>query len=76
MIENVNIFRAMIEKDLAAIRDGATIPTLRGPMTERGVQFALDFVNGLDHETMTEDELSHAVRCLIYRGSVRPVFAA
>ena len=76
MIASTNIFRTMTENDLASIRSGKTIYAIRGIVTARGAQFALDFVNGLDHETMTEAELSHAIRCLPSRGTVRPVFAA
>ena len=42
--------------------------------TVKGLQFAIDFCNGLDHEEMTERELSHAIRCTYYRGVNRPVF--
>ena len=75
MIANVNIFRAMTENDLAAVRNGETIYHFRGTVTERGARFALDFVNGLNHEVMTEKELSHAIRCLTYRGAMKPVFS-
>lgn len=45
-----------------------------GPETERGLKLAIDFVSNLDHETMTEAELSHAVRCTTFRGKGIPIF--
>lgn len=45
-----------------------------GRETKQGVVWAIKFVKGLDHEVMTERELSHACRCMTYRGQQEPRF--
>lgn len=42
--------------------------------TKQGVMWAIKFVKSLDHEVMTERELSHAIRCMTFRGQQEPRF--
>ena len=79
MIENIKNFIYVCENTLArynAAETDAERSAVLSRQTARGIQFAIDFCNSLDHEWMTERELNHAIRCTYYRGDSRPVFAA
>ena len=45
-----------------------------GRQTVRGIEWAIEFVNGLNTEYMSDRELNHAIRCTNFRGNTRPVF--
>ena len=70
MIENKTNFLYMARNTLARILAG----TNGGRETTKGVLWAIKFVSALDHDTMTERELSHACRCMTYRGQQEPRF--
>ena len=70
MIENKANFLYMARNTLARMLSGDYI----GRETVKGVMLAIKFVKGLDHDTMTERELSHACRCMTYRGQQEPRF--
>lgn len=53
------------------IERGAT-----APCTQQGLEWALEFVQSLNKEKMTERELSHACRLTTFRGKVKPVYKA
>ena len=79
MIENVKNFIYTCESTLTrynSAKTDAERSEILSRETVRGIQFAIDFCNSLDHEWMTERELNHAIRCTYYRGDSRPVFAA
>ena len=79
MIENVKNFIYTCENTLArynAAKTDAERYAVLSRETVRGIQFAIDFCNGLDHECMTERELKHAIRLTYFRGANRPVFVA
>lgn len=72
MLNNVNNYIWMCEGMLDAMAQGK----FHGYETERGIRWAIEFVKSLDHETMTERELDHAVRLTHFRGAQCPRFAA
>lgn len=79
MIENVKNFIWSCENQLARYNAAKTNLERLGALsgnTVRGIQFAIDFCNSLDHEWMTERELKHAIRLTYFRGSNQPVFVA
>lgn len=79
MIENVNNFIRSCENTLARYNVAKTDverTAILSRETVRGIQFAIDFCNSLDHEWMTECELKHAVRLTYFRGANRPAFTA
>lgn len=79
MIENVNNFIRSCENTLARYNVAKTDverTAILSRETVRGIQFAIDFCNSLDHEWMTERELKHAVRLTYFRGANRPAFTA
>ena len=79
MNENVKNFIYTCESTLARFNSAQTDAersAILSRETVRGIQFAIDFCNSLDHEWMTERELNHAIRCTYYRGVSRPVFTA
>jgi hypothetical protein len=71
-INNTAIFVSMCENDIKLLAKGAACYQVAG--TERGNRLAIEFVNSLDHNMMSERELSHAIRCKMFRGSRIPVF--
>lgn len=73
-INNVHIFAAMCKNDIELLVNGAACYQVAG--TERGNKLAIEFVSALDHEIMTERELSHAIRCKMFRGTCMPIFRA
>lgn len=70
MIENKANFLFMARNTLERMIAGKC----SGRETKQGVMWAIEFVKGLDHEIMTERELSHAVRCMTFRGQQEPKF--
>lgn len=70
MIENKANFLHMARNTLSRMLAGGHT----GRETRNGVMWAIKFVKGLDHDTMTERELSHACRCMTYRGQQEPKF--
>ena len=71
MIENKANFLFMARNTLERMLSGEYV----GRDTRNGVMWAIKFVKGLDHDTMTERELSHACRCMTYRGQQEPKFS-
>ena len=79
MIENVNNFIRSCENTIArynAAKTDVERVAILSRETVRGIQFAIDFCNSLDHEWMTDRELKHAIRLTYFRGANRPVFVA
>ena len=79
MIKNVKNFIYTCENTLARYNKANTDAerfAVLSRETVRGIQFAIDFCNSLDHEWMTESELKHAVRLTYFRGVNCPEFAA
>lgn len=72
MLNNTANYIWMCENMLDSMQAG----TFHGRETERGTRWAIEFVKSLDHDMMTERELSHAVRLTYFRGNVKPRFAA
>lgn len=70
MIEYKANFLTMARNTLARMLSGDHT----GRETVKGVMWAIKFVDGLDHNAMTERELSHACRCMTYRGQQEPRF--
>lgn len=70
MIENKYNFIYPCKKDLERMLSGVYY----GRETRQGLLWAIDFVNGIDRDTMTDAELKHAVRLTTFRGSKRPMF--
>lgn len=70
MIENKFYFVWACRNSLSRMAAGK----YHGRETARGLKLAIDFVSNLDHDTMTEDELKHAVRCTTFRGQGVPVY--
>ena len=42
--------------------------------TDRGIAWALEFLNSLTCEVLTDKELKHAIRLSYFRGNTCPVF--
>lgn len=42
--------------------------------TERGIAWAIEFLNSLTCEILSESELKHAIRLSYFRGDTCPVF--
>lgn len=76
MISNAKLFAETCKNELARYMAASTETERRAVLnrdTVKGLMWAIDFCKGLDHETMTESELKHAVRLTRFRGQVRPV---
>lgn len=70
-------FIASCESTLARVEnaeDAATRSAILSRQTVHGIKCAIEFVNGLGTDFMTDGELKHAIRCTYYRGAGRPVF--
>lgn len=55
------------------------IASLKSPykdvrQTERGIAWAIEFLNSLTCEILSESELKHAMRLSYFRGNTCPVF--
>lgn len=44
--------------------------------TEQGLKWAIEFLEGINREWLTEKEVSHYIRCTTYRGNQKPIFIA
>lgn len=70
-------FVATCESTLARVETAETETARQAILsrqTVQGIKWAIEFVNGLSTEYMTERELNHAIRLTYYRGANRPVF--
>ena len=70
-------FVATCESTLARVETAQSEEARRAILsrqTVQGIKWAIEFVNGLSAEYMTERELNHAIRLTYYRGAKRPVF--
>lgn len=70
MIEEKSCFLFVCRNTLERMLSGQH----HGRETRQGVMWAIKFVKSLDHEVMTERELSHAIRCTTFRGQQEPRF--
>lgn len=66
MIENKANFLYVCRNTLERMLAGE----YHGRETRGGVMAAIQFVKSLDHDTMTEKELKHAIRLTMHRGSL------
>lgn len=77
MIENVILFKEVCKNQLARYMAATTDEARRavlGRDTVKGLMWAIDFCDSLNHEVMTDREFKHAMRLTTFRGNECPAF--